>query len=268
MRSPFFWPAIASLALHAAVLWPQWGWRPPQVRLPGGTRSVELHLLASPYLRAAPRHVVQHRQNPETPRERPTEPRRDTAPPLPRRAEQPVISPLRPQAREVSLRRPTIDVGATLAAEADVAMAKRQPDLAERVPQPAPEQPPPLPIPASDAPGDGRHAASPQPVNSDVGEHGVRASDAAVASCVPQYPRLSRIRGEEGTVVLEVEVRPDGSPATIRVVRSSGYPRLDRAAVQGMRKASFSPAVRGGQPTGDTVRVAVTFELRDRHTED
>jgi len=150
-----------------------------------------------------------------------------------------------------------VELSAAAPAETDTTASKRVFDPDQ--PVPADEVPA---VSAEGAPG-GRDAANSRPVDSDLGQRGVVTSRAAVASCVPEYPRLSRIRGEEGTVVLEVEVRPDGSPGAIRVIRSSGYPRLDRAAVEGMKRATFSPALRGGRPTGQTIRVAITFELRD-----
>ena len=58
----------------------------------------------------------------------------------------------------------------------------------------------------------------------------------------PVYPRESRLRGEEGTVVVEVIVDADGTPARYRVIDDAGYPRLARAALAAMRKARFRPA--------------------------
>lgn len=55
----------------------------------------------------------------------------------------------------------------------------------------------------------------------------------------PAYPPLSEADGEQGTVVLEVLVAPGGQVKNVRVVRGSGYRRLDRAAVQGARNGHF-----------------------------
>ena len=53
----------------------------------------------------------------------------------------------------------------------------------------------------------------------------------------PEYPRRSRELGEEGTVVLLVEVFADRRPVEIKIISSSGYPRLDKAAVKAIESA-------------------------------
>ena len=275
MRSPFFWPAVLSVAIHGAILFPRWGWQPPRIELPRGTRSVTLHLMASPHLRAAPRRVVRQRPDPATPREPAVSPPRETTSrPAHTRPRSPAaVAPLA-EARALLVARPATEATPRLEPETEPTPSKTSLDASESVPPPTleelvpprAEKPPAEEKPsevASKTNGEGRQTADSDAVNSDLGERGVQNARPRVLGCVPEYPRLSRIHGEEGTVVLEVEVRPDGTPATIRVVRSSGYRRLDRAAVEGMRKARFAPAIRGGRPTGDTLRVAITFDLRD-----
>ncbi|MEE8563635.1 MAG: TonB family protein, partial [Alphaproteobacteria bacterium] len=51
----------------------------------------------------------------------------------------------------------------------------------------------------------------------------------------PRYPWISRRRGEQGRVVLEVAVAADGRAKEVRVKRSSGFARLDRAALAAVR---------------------------------
>lgn len=48
----------------------------------------------------------------------------------------------------------------------------------------------------------------------------------------PDYPPTSRRLGEAGSVVLQVLVGPDGSVQDGKVKTSSGYPRLDEAALK------------------------------------
>jgi TonB family protein len=45
----------------------------------------------------------------------------------------------------------------------------------------------------------------------------------------------------------------------VDVVRSSGYPLLDQAAVSRLRTWHFTPAVRDGVPVASLYRIAVTF---------
>lgn len=56
----------------------------------------------------------------------------------------------------------------------------------------------------------------------------------------PEYPRRSRERGEQGRVVLVVEVSSSGEPEKIKILRSSGHKRLDRAAVRAVERSKFT----------------------------
>lgn len=56
------------------------------------------------------------------------------------------------------------------------------------------------------------------------------------------YPEAARRQGVEGSLVLSVDVLPDGSVDDIRVLRSSGHEILDEAAVRIVRlSAPFAP---------------------------
>lgn len=63
----------------------------------------------------------------------------------------------------------------------------------------------------------------------------------------PTYPPVSRRIGEAGQVMLEVHIQPDGSVGEIRVKRSSGFDRLDEAAIRAVRHWRYLPARRGDQ---------------------
>lgn len=91
--------------------------------------------------------------------------------------------------------------------------------------------------------------------------------DAPARPCrpiVPVYPRRSRLRGEEGVVVLEATVDEFGRVADVRVALSSGYPGLDAAAVKALAEARFEPAEHGGRPVGSRVRLPLEFRLKNR----
>lgn len=64
----------------------------------------------------------------------------------------------------------------------------------------------------------------------------------------PAYPPLSRRRGEEGKVVLRVELDEEGRVSTARVATASGFPRLDEAALAAVKTWRCNPARRDGQP--------------------
>jgi protein TonB len=78
---------------------------------------------------------------------------------------------------------------------------------------------------------------------------------------IPEYPPEAKRRHEEGLVELEVEVLPDGSVGTVKVVKDPNSPRLCQAAVTAVRKATFQPATRDGQPVAGRLIVPFRFVL-------
>lgn len=79
----------------------------------------------------------------------------------------------------------------------------------------------------------------------------------------PTYPPASRRAGEHGTVRVKVLVDAKGRPSTVEVAQSSGFPRLDQAAVEAVRKWRFVAATNGTNAITAWTQVAVTFRLTD-----
>ncbi|MBI2875511.1 MAG: TonB family protein [Candidatus Tectomicrobia bacterium] len=77
----------------------------------------------------------------------------------------------------------------------------------------------------------------------------------------PIYPRLAQLKGYEGKVLLEVEVRADGRVGGVVIKESSNHKVLDEAALKAVRKWRYSPARRGGTPVASRVLVPIYFEL-------
>ncbi len=77
----------------------------------------------------------------------------------------------------------------------------------------------------------------------------------------PQYPKISKKRGDEGRVLLEVFVESDGSVARVELVKSSSYGLLDKAAIDAIKKWKFIPAKKFGQYISSSVLIPVTFKL-------
>lgn len=77
----------------------------------------------------------------------------------------------------------------------------------------------------------------------------------------PVYPPMSRRRGEQGKVLVLVAVTPGGLAGEVSLRKSSGYPRLDEAALKAVRGWRFAPARRGDNPVAATVVVPITFRL-------
>lgn len=80
----------------------------------------------------------------------------------------------------------------------------------------------------------------------------------------PSYPALSRRLGEEGKVVLRVELDEAGQVSAARVSSSSGYRRLDETALSAVRGWRCHPAQRDGQPVRAVALQPFNFVLEGR----
>jgi len=78
----------------------------------------------------------------------------------------------------------------------------------------------------------------------------------------PKYPRIARIRGYQGHVLLDVLVDRDGNVQDLKVFKSSGYPLLDRAAASSVKQWLFEPGRVGEKKVAMWVRVPIRFELK------
>lgn len=78
----------------------------------------------------------------------------------------------------------------------------------------------------------------------------------------PHYPQLARLRGQEGLVLLTVEVLPDGRVGQVVVKQSSGYSLLDHSAIEAVKKWSFIPGKRMGIPITMWVDIPIRFALK------
>lgn len=77
----------------------------------------------------------------------------------------------------------------------------------------------------------------------------------------PTYPRFSRRAGEEGRVLLKVLVTAGGNAETVSIAKSSGFKRLDKAAIRAVERWRFVPARKGGEALSAYVLVPVKFSL-------
>ncbi|MXP25049.1 TonB family protein [Altererythrobacter indicus] len=77
----------------------------------------------------------------------------------------------------------------------------------------------------------------------------------------PSYPYLSRKAKEQGVVLLRVLVSADGRAETLKVEKTSGFDRLDKAALATVKKWRFVPASQAGKPRQAWVLVPITFSL-------
>jgi len=79
----------------------------------------------------------------------------------------------------------------------------------------------------------------------------------------PKYPKIARIRGYQGNVLLDVLVNKDGKVHDLKIYRSSGYPLLDRAAKSSVKLWLFEPGMIGEEKVNMWVRVPIRFELKE-----
>ena len=77
----------------------------------------------------------------------------------------------------------------------------------------------------------------------------------------PKYPAESRKLREQGVVLLKVAVTAEGRAADVQLQRSSGFARLDDAALKAVRRWEFNPARLGATPIACAVEVPVRFGL-------
>lgn len=101
------------------------------------------------------------------------------------------------------------------------------------------------------------HAAKAVPVSAPV------LNATAHYNAPPVYPQLSRKLREQGTVVLELTVLVNGTVADVIVLQSSGYPRLDQAALSAVQHWRYQAARRGETAIDYRYRQRVAFSLTE-----
>jgi protein TonB len=130
--------------------------------------------------------------------------------------------------------------------------------VVEPIPEPAPV---PVPVPSvAPAPAPRTPAAVVVPTPPAV--QPPRFDADYLRNPAPSYPSLSRRLGEQGQVLLRVYVEPDGNASRVELKASSGYPRLDSAAMTAVHKWRFVPARLGDTATGAWVVVPISFSVR------
>lgn len=117
--------------------------------------------------------------------------------------------------------------------------------------------PEPAPVPAPEAPDIRPTAPSQAPVGGG-GETRQLAYDGALR---PQYPLASIRAREQGTVLLRVLVDADGRVERVEIARGSGYPKLDAAARDAVRRGRFKPVMTAGKAAPAWGLVPIEFRL-------
>jgi protein TonB len=137
--------------------------------------------------------------------------------------------------------------------------------------------PPPKPVlltppaPTVTAPAPATPRIVKQPVKSSMVHHRqassqsqgeIQAQPDELQNQPPEYPEESRAAGEQGIVMLRVQVTAGGKPASVSILRSSGYFHLDQAARRAVEHWRFHPGLIAGIPVASEADVPVRFTLQ------
>lgn len=151
-----------------------------------------------------------------------------------------------------------------------VPVMQPQPQLVSKAPDPvpaptvaAPAEPTPAPVAEPSPP-----QAQPQPSLAKVKEpveddvEPPRFNADYLDNPAPRYPSLSRRAGEQGRVLLRVHVAAAGTALEVTLHKTSGFERLDRAALETVKQWKFVPARQGDKPVDAWVIVPIQFNLK------
>jgi protein TonB len=83
----------------------------------------------------------------------------------------------------------------------------------------------------------------------------------ALSNPLPIYPPLSRRQGEEGRVLLNVHILENGQVGEVTIRQSSGFSRLDEAALVAVRQWHYVPAKQNGVPLAYWYVQPLSFSL-------
>jgi TonB family protein len=76
----------------------------------------------------------------------------------------------------------------------------------------------------------------------------------------PIYPMKEKEAGHSGIVHIAIKISADGNLAKAKISRSSGFPKLDKSALEAVKKGKFLPAKdASGQPVGSEGIVPISF---------
>jgi len=97
------------------------------------------------------------------------------------------------------------------------------------------------------------------PIQTDIGKLVVVYQPDADA----YYPSFSKRSGEQGEVVVRLIIDESGSVEDVALLRSSSFPRLDRAATEIGRRYRFKPFLVNGSPQRISTNLLIKFNLKN-----
>ena len=230
----------AVLALHALGLWALLAGQsdPPELPVPGEVVITALLLPEPATAPAAPAWPAAAKPQPARPQAKPVPPTAQSlpTPSAPARSQSPAALPAAVPAQAPSSQPPAgASTPAAPASQASAATAS----------------------PAAGSAAATTAAASPVPARVELPS----SSADYLNNPRPAYPPLSKRLGEEGKVVLRVLIEADGSASKAEIRSSSGYDRLDQAALQTVLRWRYLPGKRGGVAEAMWFNVPINFVL-------
>ena len=100
--------------------------------------------------------------------------------------------------------------------------------------------------------------SAPEPVDS----HATKPpSIVDMRSCLPDYPRTSRLAGEQGTVTVLLKVSQEGKLTDAVLVTSSDHPLLDQATLNAFHRCLYRPATKDGEPVASEFKAIYQWKL-------
>ena len=78
---------------------------------------------------------------------------------------------------------------------------------------------------------------------------------------MPVYPLIARRLGKEGRVLLRLTIDENGNLLNIEVLEGAGY-GFTEAAVEAVKKSTFTPAIVNGMPVMSKALLPVKFSMR------
>ena len=169
-------------------------------------------------------------------------------PPKPMAPKSPPIDAPPPETvkKPVTKPEPVTQVAPTLLAVPDAVPTPNAPSI-QPIAQPAPYAPA-VPVAAVTTPA--------------LAKITLPSSDAAyLSNPKPTYPAMSKRLGEQGKVVVRVLIGADGLPQKSELRQSSGFDRLDDAALATVMKWRYVPGKRDGIAEAMWFNVPITFRL-------
>jgi protein TonB len=225
---------------------------PPE--LPPLAEAIMVSVVEAPELQQAKADTPEPPQPPQPPVEQPPPPPDPVVKPDPTPDPEPAVEP-DPEPEPV-IEHPPVP--------APKPKPKPKPQPKPQPVQPKPVETPPAPPPPPTGTPEG--TSTPQaPRQGPPKDQPELVSNISYQGAGPQavYPLASQRQRETGRVMVLVVINPEGNIEKATVVSSSGYSRLDQAALEALRRVRFRPYMRNG--VAYTVQAKIPFDFNMRN---